>query len=237
MNDKSLTCKYMVRKMLTYSRAISQENIEKRKKFAEKHESWKNDDWGKVIFSDESFLCAKKGGHKIIRLLEGENIDDDEFVDADDDKNKILVWGAICDERVVDLIWINGTINQQVYENEILEKSVKTLAFLDDENGIFMLDNAPPHWAKTTTKWFQDNKIKKMFWPPQSPDLNPIENIWAFIKNEIWKCKINSKEDVWVKTQEAWNSPKCNERIWASCKSLPNRIQLLKEKQGKRINY
>lgn len=77
---------------------------------------------------------------------------------------------------------------------------------------IFMHDNAPSHAAKNTSASMAAMGIKEekvMVWPPSSPDLNPIENLWSILKQKIYEGgrQFTSKQQLW-------------EAILTSCKQI-----------------
>ena len=96
---------------------------------------------------------------------------------------------------VGELIRSETSINAKEYipilETGLLP-SIKKLGIF--QNIIFQQDNAPAHTAKLTKKWLADNSIDVMFWPGQSPDLNPIENIWGIISRALAGRTFSNKD-------------------------------------------
>ena len=90
------------------------------------------------------------------------------------------------------LIFINEKIKKDIYIT-VLEQNL--LGYIDAlmveglEDIIFQQDNGSPHTATITQKWLEnagrEHEFTDMEWPPISPDLNPIENLWAWLKLEL----------------------------------------------------
>ena len=55
------------------------------------------------------------------------------------------------------------------------------------QDALFIQYNAPCHKAKKVMDFLQKQNIETLNWPPQSPDLNPIENLWKLSREKAQK--------------------------------------------------
>ena len=122
---------------------------------------------------------------------------------------------------------------------KVLEESL--VPFLNKLKGdpVFIEDNTPIHKAQFTTAWREDQNIKNIRWPPQSPDLSPIENIWAQLKLAVESRKPREKNiaQLLVVLQEEWNNLRETNNLCTLVKSMPKRVQLVINMKGMPIRY
>ncbi len=80
---------------------------------------------------------------------------------------------------VLCVFWspVNAAIYQEILEHFMLPSADKLYG---DADFIFQQDLAPAHTAKGTKSWFNDHGVTVLDRPANSPDLNPIENLWRW---------------------------------------------------------
>ncbi|GES94561.1 IS630 family transposase [Rhizophagus clarus] len=98
----------------------------------------------------------------------------------------------------------------------------------------YLQDNDPKHTATRTKQWFEDNEIEVLSWPPQSPDLNPIEHLWNDIDRHLraLDIEIRGKDMLLEQISNVWNETAleaCSKLI----ETMPERINdVIKAKGG-----
>ena len=68
----------------------------------------------------------------------------------------------------------------------------------------FQQDNDPKYTLKVVKSWFRQKYINVMEWPPQSPDLKLIENLWSIVKQRIDRNNVQNPEEFFYRIKNAW---------------------------------
>ena len=85
------------------------------------------------------------------------------------------------------------------------------------------MDNAKIHWTLDALKFYSENNITVVDWPAYSPDLNPIKNIWAYIKSRLRGKRFVSIKYLETKLIKIWESIS-QEQILKTCERIFERI-------------
>ena len=148
---------------------------------------------------------------------------------------KINIWGYFIDNNIGSIDIFSENMDSIKYV-QILEDNLLPIIENTDEELIFQHDNDPKHTANITKAFFKNNNITTLEWPPGSPDLNPIENVWYLLKIKIHKRKPKNKDEFINIITNEWL--KFDSRILKSLiNSMPKRIQQVIENNGDVIMY
>ncbi len=118
-----------------------------------------------------------------------------------------MIWAAMSSAGVGPLCLLKSTVNAAIYQ-DILEHFMLPSAdkLYRDANFIFQQDLAPAHTAKGTKSWFNDHGVTVLDWPANSPDLNPIENLWGIVKRKMRDTRSNNVDDLKAAIKATWAS-------------------------------
>ncbi|KAI6655736.1 Transposable element Tcb1 transposase [Oopsacas minuta] len=173
-------------------------------KFCNERKNWSIDSWRRVLFSDESsfevFHTPNKQNDRVW-AKSSSNVPPTEKVKF---PGKIMVWGVMSYRALSHLHIIpkGQTVTSEYYVEVILKQSLipsmlrtrdsgtilERKLLLERSKAIFQQDGAPAHTSKRSQEWLKNNMPgfwTKDIWPPNSPDLNPIENLWAILQTKL----------------------------------------------------
>ena len=116
-----------------------------------------------------------------------------------------MVLGMIYSAGVGPIVRFH-VINASVYKELLHQRALPHSRKRTVEIPIFMQDNAPCYKVRTVLSFLVEEGIGVIKWPPQSPDMNPIENVWKIIREKAQNSNPQNIDDLWGFLKEEWES-------------------------------
>lgn len=221
---------------------LSKKNISARYEFAKRHINWTINDWESIIWSDETKInrfnsdgrtwCWCKSVNEVETRTVKQNVKHG--------GGSIMIWGCLTIHGPGSLKIIDGLMVKEKYLDILENELINTIDNykIDENKAIFMQDNDPKHTAKIIKSWLSSQPFKTLIWPAQSPDLNPIEHLWAWVKSRLnnYDTAPTGILDLQYRVKEVWQTfgvDECRKLIH----SMPDRINELYRNKGRWTSY
>ena len=232
---------------------LSLKQKEARLRFAKEHIHWGLEEWQRVAWSDEMSMQtdANQGQKWVWRYPEEEYIEDCCRATVIPGFRKVKIWAAMRFNQLSELVIIpekegDGKMNAEEYcdiimDGEMFDFWVKG----SEEIGclLMMEDGAAYHKGCATKRRKELEEVGWIgwgpgTWPSNSPDLNPIENLWHILRSNIRKRKVQprTKEALIEALQEEWSKLDI-EMVNKLCESMPRRLQAVINARGGTTKY
>lgn len=219
---------------------VTEVNRKKRLAWAKERKEW-TDEWENIIWSDESkFELFKGDGRRWVWRQPHEKYNIECLIPTVKSVQQgVMVWGCFTRNSLGPLVKLEGRITANIYVGVLQNYLLPYIDGLEgQENYIFQEDNAPIHTARVVKSWKDENSITTLPWPAQSPDLNPIENLWDELDRQVRAHKPlpKNREDLWRILQEKWSNISVD-KYQNLIDSMPRRVDAVINNKGYPTKY
>lgn len=222
----------------------SKSTIQKRLSFANGYSTF---NWNLVLWSDEMSIRLGPQGQTWVQRPIGEAWNPEYCVEKEKHPPKVHVWGCMASAGVGDIHVFTENLDKELMKKILSDHLIKSARqFWPIIKGIgkkelithwwFQQDNDPKHSSRLVQNWLNRSGIDCIDWPPYSPDLNPIENLWANLKKRVENDNPKDVLELENAVRKCWTETD-NDLCRKLVNSMPNRLDRLLEYGGGPTGY
>jgi hypothetical protein len=221
---------------------LASRHIKAQYEFAIKYQHWTEEDWCRVIFSDETKINRLGSDGRLWVWKRPGSALTQQHVNGTVKfgGGSLMIWGCMTMHGVGYMCQIHGRMDGEMYRQILEDYLFQTVDYygMDRERFVFQQDNDPKHTCKLAKDWIKDHQVEVLDWPAQSPDLNPIEHLWWELKRRLGSNPEapTSMGELWERVEKEWEDipkEKCLELI----KSMPRRVAAVLKAKGGYTKY
>ena len=224
-----------------HKKKFSDVEKQKRLSFARGYKHWTADDWMRVEFADEKIFWGEGfWGQVFVRRPPGEALNPAYCVDQTPHPVKVSAWACFSGHGLGFMYIFNENMNAKMLQGILCTHLVESAELHFDiehaEQWWFLQDNAPQHKSVLVRTWLFNHGIQCLDFPPYSPDLNPIENLWADLARRVeqFQCETMLKlQDI---VAEQWKETD-KQLLRTLARSMPERCQAVIDAHGDHTKF
>ncbi|CAB4490592.1 unnamed protein product [Rhizophagus irregularis] len=196
------------------------------------------EEWKKVVWSDESRFALFESDSRVrVWRSPGEAYNQNCIqLTVKFGGGSVMFWGCFSWHGVGPLVVVEGNMNSDDYVNILSNHFIPWVSNYPDS--IFQQDGASCHTSSYSVWWITTHNIPILDWVAQSPNLNPIGNLWNYLDYQVRKRKPlpKSKQELINVVQEEWRKISI-ETLHHLILSLPKRIKAVIKAKGGHTKY
>ena len=149
---------------------------------------------------------------------------------------KINVWAAFSSMGTFPLCIFTHNMNSDMFLWILRTHLISQACVFHENEWRVVMDNDPKHKSKVVKNFLDENLPNQIPWPSQCPDLNPIENLFGWVKSELMKIGPKTISELKKSLEKIWNNiqPEFLKPYWSS---MPRRCKMVINSNGHPINY
>jgi len=167
----------------------------------------------------------------------GKRFDPDYMVERVPHSERVSLWGCFSARGVGQAEIFVGEFDAKRYVDILQHNLIQTaMHFYPGEYWWFQQDNAPQHTSHLAQRWFHNHGVDLLDFPPYSPDLNPIENLWSILKARVEARLARTTDEVERVLKEEWETLD-KELLTSLAHSMPTRCAAVVANHGHKAPY